>query len=57
MVDWNKVRRTDQGLTEDEKEEVLNKLNMFIEQYRTTESVYVPNEDDGWDFWSEGENE
>ena len=57
MVDWKKVRGGAGGLTEDEKEELINRLNKYVEQYRTMESIYVQDEDEGWGYWPEGEHE
>ncbi len=53
MVDWNKVRRVSHGMTEEEKEEVLNRLNEYIRQYSSSETVYFNDDDDGWDYRSE----
>lgn len=53
MVDWNKVRRVTHGMTEEEQEEVLNKLNEYIRQYSSSETVFFNDDDEGWDYRSE----
>jgi len=35
MVDWHRVRRVDANLSEDEKEELLERLNELVEKYRS----------------------
>lgn len=35
MVDWHRVRRVDANLSEDEKEELLDRLNELVEKYRS----------------------
>ena len=46
MVDWNKVRRADVEMTEDEKEEVLDRLNKMVEEYRSLNTEYYVDPDD-----------
>mgnify|MGYP003627257951 FL=1 len=41
MVDWNRVRRLNANLSEDEKEEVLERLNEMVAEYRSLNA-------DGW---------
>ena len=53
MVDWNKGRRVTHGMTEEEQEEVLNKLNEYIRQYSSSETVFFNDDDEGWDYRSE----
>jgi len=45
-VDWNRVRRTDANLTEEEKEEVLERLNEMVEKYRSLNADYWPDPED-----------
>ena len=53
MVDWNKVRRVSHGMTEEEQEEILNRLNEYIRQYSSSETVFFNDDDEGWDYRSE----
>ncbi len=48
MVDWNKVRRVDANLSEDEKEALLDRLNEMVEKYRSLNTEYYvdPEEED-----------
>ena len=46
VVDWNKVRRADVEMTEDEKEEVLDRLNKMVEEYRSLNTEYYVDPDD-----------
>jgi|TARA_R100001086_G_scaffold135604_1_gene70637 hypothetical protein len=57
LVDWNKVRRVSHGMTEEEKEEVLNRLNEYIRQYSSSETVYFNDDDEGWDYRPEEDSE
>ena len=46
MVDWNRVRRVDANLSEDEKEEILERLNELVETYRSINADVWFDEDD-----------
>jgi hypothetical protein len=39
-IDWNRVRRVESNLSEEEKEEVLERLNKLVEQYRSLNADY-----------------
>ena len=45
-VDWNRVRRVESNLAEEEKEEVLERLNKLVEQYRSLNADYWPEPED-----------
>ena len=57
MVDWTKVRRVNHGMTEEEKDEVIKKLNEYVNQYSSSESVYYNEDEDGWDYRPEEDQE
>lgn len=46
-VDWNQVRRVEANLSEDEKEELLERLNEMVEKYRSINA----------DYWSDPEDD
>lgn len=45
-VDWNRVRRVDSSLSEDEKEAVLERLNELVAKYRSINADYWSDEED-----------
>lgn len=55
MVDWNRIRRTDSGLSQDEKEELLKRLNEYVNEHRSVDGPVFADEPD-WDYREE-ENE
>ena len=57
MVDWTKVRRVNHGMTEEEKDEVIKRLNEYVNQYSSSESVYYNEDEDGWDYRPEEDQE
>jgi len=48
-IDWSKVRRTDHGMTEEEKEGLLDRLNEYIQNHRSVETIVAADEE-GWDY-------
>jgi len=48
-VDWNRVRRVDSNLSEEEKEELLDRLNDMVAKYRSINADYWPDPDE--DLW------
>ena len=46
-IDWNRVRRVDSNLSEEEREEILERLNEMVENYRSLNAdVWVEPDDD-----------
>ena len=46
-IDWNRVRRVDSNLSEEEREELLERLNEMVENYRSLNAdVWVDPDDD-----------
>ena len=46
-IDWNRVRRVDSTLSEEEREELLERLNEMVENYRSLNAdVWVDPDDD-----------
>lgn len=51
-IPWSEVRRPDHGVDEEEQSDLEERLNTFIDQYRSTEPiVYV--DSDGWGYHEE----
>jgi len=53
-IDWNRVRRTNAPLSEEEMKEIVERLNKYVEQHRSIDEKYYE-EDDGWDYRKEEE--
>lgn len=46
-IDWNRVRRVGSTLSEEEREEILERLNEMVENYRSLNAdVWVDPDDD-----------
>jgi len=53
-TDWNRVRRTNQPLSPDEVEEIVERLNKYVEKHRSVDEKYFEDESD-WNYRKEEE--
>lgn len=53
-IDWKRVRRTNAPLTEEESEEIVERLNKYVERHRSVGEKYFEDESD-WDYRKEEE--
>jgi|TARA_Y100000031_G_scaffold144770_1_gene176650 hypothetical protein len=53
-IDWKRVRRTNAPLTEEESEEIVERLNKYVERHRSVGEKYFEDEAD-WDYRKEEE--
>jgi predicted HAD superfamily phosphohydrolase len=53
MVDWNRVKRTDAPLSEEEREELLERLNHYVELFRSIDEKFYLVEQN----WGGGEDQ
>jgi hypothetical protein len=53
-TDWNRVGRTNQPLSPDEVEEIVERLNKYVEKHRSVDEKYFEDESD-WNYRKEEE--